>query len=83
MEGKIYRSDVCPKCEADVHCCVNCDQYEPTAHNKCLEPQAEWVTDREKANYCDFFVARKETRNLIVKQRDSARLDFDNLFKKQ
>jgi hypothetical protein len=82
LKGKIYRTDVCPKCDADVHCCLNCDNYDISAHNKCLEPQAEWVADREKANFCDFFTGNKKTETPIVKQRDSARLDFDNLFKK-
>jgi hypothetical protein len=82
FEGKIYRSDVCPKCDADVHCCRNCENFDLTAHNKCSEPQAEWVSDREKANYCDFFTANKNLRTKVIKQRDSARLDFDNLFKK-
>jgi hypothetical protein len=27
----------------------------PTLHNQCLEPEAEYVGDREKANFCDFF----------------------------
>ena len=82
FEAKIYHSDVCPKCEADIHCCLNCDHYDPSAHNKCREPQAEWISDREKANYCDFFMASKNLEKRIVKQRDSAKLDFDNLFKK-
>jgi hypothetical protein len=82
FKGKIYRSTVCPECDVDVHCCLNCDNYDPSAHNKCREPQAEWISDREKANFCDFFIANTKSETPRIKQRDSARLDFDNLFKK-
>lgn len=82
IKGKIYRTTVCPQCDADVHCCLNCDNYDTAAHNKCREPLAEWVSDREKANFCDFFIGNDKKETPFVKQRDSARLDFDNLFKK-
>ena len=56
IEGrKIYRSTECPHCGRDVRCCVNCRFYSPASHNRCLESQAEWVSDREKANFCDYF----------------------------
>jgi hypothetical protein len=47
--------DVCPKCGADLHACRNCGFYDPGKHNQCAEPQAEWVRDKEAANYCDYF----------------------------
>ena len=81
FKGKIYRTDVCTQCDADVHCCLNCDNYDTSAHNKCREPQAEWISEREKANFCDFFISNKKTEKPIVKQKNSTRLDFDNLFK--
>lgn len=80
--GKVFRSTVCPNCDTDVHCCLNCDNYDTAAHNKCREPQSEWIADREKANYCDFFTPSQKSIQPVIKQRDSARLDFDNLFKK-
>jgi hypothetical protein len=81
--GYISRSDECPQCGSDVHCCLNCDNYDPYAHNKCREPQAEWVTDREKANFCDFFIPNSLSASAATSSpvRD-ARSAFDNLFKK-
>jgi hypothetical protein len=84
IEGYISRTDECPKCATDVHCCLNCLNYEPSAHNRCREPQAEWVSDREKPNFWDFF-----TPNKLMPSgkgpRDAAtdaKSAFDNLFKK-
>jgi predicted RNA-binding Zn-ribbon protein involved in translation (DUF1610 family) len=45
----------CPSCGRDVHICVNCGLYDAGAYNKCREPQAEWVSDRERANRCEYF----------------------------
>jgi hypothetical protein len=81
IEGYISRTEECPNCGADVHSCLNCENYDPHAHNKCREPQAEWVTDREKANFCDFFIANKLSAAAKSSAQDP-RSSFDNLFKK-
>ena len=53
--ARILSSDSCPDCDYDLHVCRNCRFYDPNAHNECCEPQVEWVRDKEKANYCDYF----------------------------
>jgi hypothetical protein len=47
--------DTCPQCHSDLHACRNCQFYDPGKHNQCAETQAEWVRDKEAANYCDYF----------------------------
>lgn len=47
--------DECPSCASDVHVCLNCTFYDPGAHNDCREPMAEMVSDRERANHCEYF----------------------------
>jgi hypothetical protein len=47
--------DVCPKCNAYLHCCLNCRLYSPSAHNHCLSPTTEAVRDVEVANFCEEF----------------------------
>jgi hypothetical protein len=80
--GVPTRSDVCPHCDADVHSCLNCHNYDPSAHNRCREPQAEWVSDREKANFCDLFIPNRIAAGVVVNRDDEARRSFENLFKK-
>jgi hypothetical protein len=82
IEGCISRTDDCPHCSADVHCCLNCTNYDTNAHNKCREPQAEWVTDREKANFCDFFLPNKLNETAAKTPAPDPRSAFDSLFKK-
>ncbi|HSJ97290.1 MAG TPA: hypothetical protein VLC53_09460 [Myxococcota bacterium] len=52
---RIGTRDACPRCGADLHVCRNCAHYDPGAYNECREPQAERVSDRERANRCDWF----------------------------
>lgn len=82
IEGYVSRSDECEHCGSDVHSCLNCSNYDPHAHNKCREPQAEWVTDREKGNFCDFFIPNKLSSGPSRGPAPDPRTAFDNLFKK-
>jgi len=52
---RVFRQTLCPHCDAYLHACVQCSFHDPTASNQCLEPQAEHVANREKANFCEFF----------------------------
>ena len=47
--------DECEHCGADLHTCLHCAFHDPGAHNECREASAERVSDRERANRCDYF----------------------------
>ena len=51
--------ELCPKCDAFLHCCRNCRLYSPDAHNHCLSSTNELVPDVERGNYCDEFAFRE------------------------
>ena len=79
---RIVRDTSCPGCGRDLHACVQCRHYDPHAHNKCREPQAEWVTDRERRNFCDYFALNAAGASTARKDRaESARSKLDQLFK--
>jgi hypothetical protein len=76
------RQDVCSKCGAAVHCCLNCRFYDETAHNKCSEPQSEWVSDREKGNFCHFFqLSEKSHSKEYQKESEKAHKKWESLWK--
>ena len=83
IEGYISRSDECPQCASDICCCLNCTNYDAHAHNKCREPQAEWVTDRERRNFCDYFSLNPAGRGGIrpLDRVQGARDKLNQLFK--
>jgi len=51
----VFFKDECPRCRFDLHVCLNCVFYDEGKANKCRESQADYVKDRERANYCDYF----------------------------
>jgi len=51
--------ELCPKCDAFLHCCRNCRLYAPDAHNHCLSTTTEAVPDTERGNFCDEFEFRQ------------------------
>ena len=76
------RKSVCPKCGGDLRICLHCKFYSETAHNKCLEPKAEFQRTRDRANFCDFFSYRTGRPAPADSGKDAARKAFDDLFKK-
>jgi hypothetical protein len=78
---KVGRQDDCPHCHRDLHACVQCRHYDRAAHNKCREPQSEWVPDKERANFCGYFEFGRE----VAGERDAeekAKNGLEALFKK-
>lgn len=76
------RLDTCPHCHAYLHCCLNCRFYDPAMANSCQEPQAEFVSDKAAANFCEFFQpARGKTARRRREPSRDARKAFDDLFK--
>jgi len=73
--------DECDHCGADLHVCRNCEFHDPSAYNECREPNAERELERERANRCEYFAARRGTSDSSSPQ-DSAKARLDALFKK-
>ena len=81
---RVGTRDTGPRCAADPPCCRNCRCYDPGKHNRCAEPQAEGVQDKEASNYGDYF----EPKPVLLAsgsagpgKQDDARKRFDSLFK--
>jgi ribosome-binding protein aMBF1 (putative translation factor) len=84
--GKVGRKDECSYCNADMHVCKNCRFFDPSKNNQCSEPQADYVPQKAKANFCEFFAPNTRvplTSRSARPATDDARKAFDNLFKKK
>jgi len=83
IEDTPGRREVCPTCGADLHCCFNCRFFDPDVYNQCREPQAERVLDKNKSNFCDFFIFTDQLRASALKAPGaSAKQKLEDLFKK-
>ena len=79
---KPVRGDECPYCHADLHVCKACDFYENGSHNDCRESSAEFVNDKERRNFCDYFrPSKKITKGEGTSKADESKAAFDALFK--
>jgi len=59
FDSRVLRSEDCPWCAAALHCCKNCQFWDPKAYNECKEVGTEFVRDRDSANHCSQFQFRE------------------------
>lgn len=81
FQDKISFRDECLKCRNDLHICKNCEFYDAKVYNECRETSADVVREKERANYCDFFVAR-QSNSSVEDQKAKMKAAADALFKK-
>ena len=51
----LRRLDVCKACNAELHVCKMCVEYNINYAKHCREPTAEEVRKKDEANFCDFY----------------------------
>ncbi|MFT5313107.1 MAG: hypothetical protein ACI8Z9_001592 [Paraglaciecola sp.] len=75
------RREECPGCNADQHVCKMCVHYDSRNRGSCNEERAESVSDRERANFCDYFKPSNGAFNAAsLKQTQDAKAKFAALF---
>ncbi len=74
--------DACEGCGGDLHSCVHCAHHDRSAYNECREPNAERVSDRERANRCDYFAPADAGGGVATRGRDEARDALEKLFRR-
>jgi len=82
VSGVVGRRDDCAHCHADVHVCKNCEFYDPKVYNECRETQADFVKEKDRANFCDYFSPRKGSGTGVDKAA-ALRAAAEALFKKK
>jgi len=79
----LRRLDVCKACNAELHVCKMCVEYDTSYAQHCKEPTAEEVRKKDEANFCDFF---KPKAGAYVAKDEAAlarsKTALDDLFRK-
>ena len=52
----IERRDECPACRAQLYVCQFCEFFDPKVAKQCREPVADEVKEKERANFCGYFI---------------------------
>jgi hypothetical protein len=77
----LLRHDECRSCRAALHACKLCEWYSTAVAKHCREPIAEEVTDKERANFCDYFKPRPGAwSNAPIDAAAKAKAQLDALF---
>lgn len=61
----------CPACHAELHACRMCRHYAPGKAKQCMEPMAEAVGDKTRANFCAWFQPALRTGDRAGGDRDA------------
>ena len=84
LQDKVMRQDTCPHCDRDLRCCKQCKFYDPHAYNDCREVNAERITDKERSNFCEYYVPRgSKAATGGVNRTADAKKALEDLFKKK
>ena len=77
------RLDVCKTCNAELHVCKMCVEYDIAFAKHCREPTAEEERNKDEANFCGHFRPKRGayvTKDSLEVVRSKSALD--DLFKK-
>jgi len=81
------RREECGACGADQHVCKMCVFFNDSGRGDCKEERAEWISDHERANFCDYFKpsvngagSGTNTNTNVNSASEQAQAEFAELF---
>ena len=74
----LLRLDACKHCRSELHVCRQCTFYDVTVAKHCRETIAEEVRDKQRANFCDYFVLNDQA--FKAEPLTASRSALDELF---
>lgn len=76
----VFRDTECPLCKADLHSCKGCKFFSKGSHFDCRETVEDLVSDKERANFCEYFSANNQIKTDVQKNQSDAKDAFNALF---
>ncbi len=81
FDRSIGRTDTCSQCDADLKVCLNCRHHDRAVSEQCREPTAEFVSNKERANFCGAFQPSGDGNHDAGSGLDDAKAKLEALFK--
>lgn len=76
----ITRHNSCPQCFHELHCCRMCREFAPNETIQCRDERTDPPTNKENANFCDFFRPLFDAYDGRADRATSAQSKLDALF---
>ena len=76
----VSRREECPDCRAEIHVCRQCVFYSAHIANACREDRAEFVSNKEKSNFCDYYKPEADAYQATADKEKNARAQAEALF---
>jgi len=78
----ILVNTACAKCGASLHCCAQCESFDPGARYECMQPITAAGDAERRFTTCQHFAAPVDggARDRL-REQTTARSAFDDLFK--
>ncbi len=80
VKDRVGRQASCPQCGRSLRVCKNCRFFDSRVHHDCRETEAEWVREKDQANFCDYFVPLDKPHRKKNDKSEEARRKLDGLF---
>lgn len=74
------RRATCLHCRAELHVCRMCRHYDPGKAKQCRERAADEVSDKTRANFCEWFQPRAGAHGVASPPASDTRAALDKLF---
>lgn len=71
----LSRRDECPACTVHLHVCKMCVHFDRNVPRQCREDDADDVTEKERLNFCDYFVPSESAFDPARKNQADAAVD--------
>jgi hypothetical protein len=77
----LSRQDECPGCANYLHVCKMCTNFDAAVTRQCREDGADDVTEKDRLNFCDWFIASESAFDAKRKDEENqAKSALDALF---
>jgi hypothetical protein len=82
VDAEILTLSKCEKCGTNLHSCIQCVNFDPSARFECSEQIPARISPKDAANTCELYTARTNyERETSSESASSAKKAFDDLFK--
>jgi len=82
VAGRVGRQALCPQCGSELRACIHCRHHDENVAKACKEPFAEVPSDKESANFCDYFQLGEGQKRDTSTSKEALLGLAESLFKK-